>query len=242
MQQVLSHQLVRQEETEVIFAMNYPHTPILRLVVAASAVIALALPCRADDGQPTREAFLGEVLDAKPTPVTSKFNDYTPGSYHINKEDLLKGLIEEAKKRKITLRAFTILGPLPFDPLWRSQVIVFIQDDKKIRVNSLVMPHARITLKSTGLITADQFKKWRDGVLDTGALKKEVPRADEKKDKPQPFDSQFLLVMWSEDGKTQEIHYGDIVKDKKDEKAEKLVEQYNATLKELKQTYPKKDK
>jgi hypothetical protein len=237
MQHVPSHQLVRQEETEVIFAMNYPHTPMLRLVVAASTVVALALPGRADDGRPTRQAFLGEVLDAKPTPVTPKFNDYTPGSYHIEKEDLLKGLIEEAKKRKITLRALTISGPLPFDPLWRSQVIVFVQDDKKIRVNSLVMPHARITLKATGLITADQFKKWRDGVLDTGVLKKEVPPADEKNDKPKPFQSQFLLVIWSEDGKTQEIHYGDIVKEKKDEKAEKLMEQYNVVLKELKQTY-----
>src|SRR5262249_40593184 len=110
------------EEREVIVAMNCVHVPKLRLVTAAATLIVLALPVCAEDPKPTREAFLGEVLDAKPTAVTPKFDDYTPGSYHIEKEDLLKGLIEEAKKRKITLRALTISGPFPFDPHWRSQV------------------------------------------------------------------------------------------------------------------------
>ena len=220
--------------------MQLIHSLPKQLLLAALAVALLALPLPgADDPKPTREAFINEVLDAKPTPVTPKFNDFTPGSYHVKKEDLLKGLIEEAKKRKLTLRAVTILGPLPADPLWTSYVAVFLQDGEKVRVNSLVMPHARITSKATALLTADQYKKWRDGVIETGALKKEPQAADAKKDKPTAFGEQLLLVVWSDDGKTQEVYGGAVVQA---EKSEKLMEYYNAVLKELKETYPEKDK
>jgi hypothetical protein len=222
--------------------MNRLLFPMLRLFMPAAAIIVLASPVCAEDQKPTREAFLVEVLDAKPTSVTPKFDDYTPGSYHIEKEDLLKGLIEAAKKRKQTLRSITILGPMPNDPLWTSRVVVFFQDGEKIRVNSLVMAHARITNKSTGLITGDQFKKWRDRILDTGSLKKEVPAADAKKDTPPAFAAQLLLVIWSQNGKTQEVHYGDVVQAEKVEKAEKLRKEYNAVLEELTRTYPEKDK
>ena len=217
------------------------HLRIAYLSVLA-AVLSPSLPVRADDAKPTREAFLSEVLDAKPTLVTPKFDDYTRGSYHIEKEDLIKGLVEEAKKRKLTLRAITILGPVPVDPLWTSRVLVFIQDGEKIRVNALVMPHARITSKATGLITADQYKKWREGVLATGALKKEPPPSDAKKDKPVAFASELVVVLWNEDGKAQEVHHGDVVVAGKSEKVEKLFEHYNAVLKELKATYPEKGK
>jgi hypothetical protein len=221
--------------------MNRLRVLLRRLLVALAALAVSSVSLGAEEPKPTRKAFLGEVLDAKPTPVTPKFNDYTPGSYHIEKEDLLKGLLEEAKKRKLTLRSVTILGPLPADPLWTSYVMVCIQDGKKIRVNSLVMPHARITSKATGLITAEQYKKWREGILSHGVLKKEAP-TDAKKIKSPAFRSQLLLVAWSGDGKTREVHYGDVMHGEKSEKADRLLEQYNTLLKKLKKTYPEKDK
>src|SRR5262245_51091726 len=100
------------------FAMNHVGVRMRGFGMAAAGVIVLVVPVRADQLKPTRKAFLGEVLDARPTPVTPKFDDYTPGSYHIEKEDLLNGLIEEAKKRKLTLRSVTIFGPVLTDPLW----------------------------------------------------------------------------------------------------------------------------
>ena len=212
-----------------------------RLILAASVVTAVAAPLPgADDAKPTREAFLGEVLDAKPTPVTPKFDDYTPGSYHVEKEDLLKGLIDESKKRKITLRAATILGPLPGDPLWTSYVVVFLQEGEKVRVNSLVMPHARITGKASGMVTEERYRKWLDGVLATGTLEREAGKApsnEAKKEIPSPFASDVLLVTWSADGKTREVFHGKVGGDKN---VEKLFEQYNGVLKELKKTYPRR--
>ena len=211
------------------------------LVITAVAVLVTAVPSpAADDAMPTREAFLGEVLDAKPTAATPKFVD-VPGSYHIEKEDLIDGLTEEAKQRKLTLRAVTILGPLPGDPLWTSYVVASIQEGEEVRVNSLVMPHARITRKATGLITAERYEKWLEGILGAGGLQKGTPKApggEVKKGKLSPFNSHILLVTWSRDGKTREVHLGTVGEDKK---VEVLFERYNAVLKELKKTYPEKD-
>lgn len=196
------------------------------------------LPALGADGpKPTRQAFLAEVLDARPTAVTSRFDDYTPGSYHIEKEDLVQGLTDEAKKRKLKLGAVSILGPLPFDPLWTSYVLVFIQEGEKVRVNSLIMPHARITGKATGLITTGEYRKWLEGLLNAGVLRKaaSVAGAGGKKGTPGPFASHVLLVTWSEDGRSREVLHGNAGEDAR---AEKLAEHYNGLLGQLKQTYP----
>jgi hypothetical protein len=85
--------------------------------------------------------------------------------------------VVEAQKQKLVLRAVVVVGPLGGDPLWTSWVWVFIQEGEKIRVNGLVMPHARITGKSTCLITAEQFKKWAEGLLDMRVLELQTPTA-----------------------------------------------------------------
>jgi hypothetical protein len=155
--------------------LNLPLVPNLLLAVTAAAVVVLPSP-GADEPKPNREAFINEVLDAKPTTVTPKFDDYTPGSYHVKKEDLLQGLTDEATKRKLTLRGVSIVGPLPADPLWTSYVMVFIQEGEKVRVNSLIMPHARITHKATDLITAERYKSCWRGYSPPGSSRRKCRR------------------------------------------------------------------
>jgi hypothetical protein len=220
------------------------HSLMQRLLLAAVTVtvVALRLP-GADDTKPTRAAFINEVLDAKPTPVTPKFDDYTPGSYHIERDDLLKGLEEEAKKRKLSFRAVAIIGPMPYDPLWTSRVVVFIQEGEKVRVNSLVMPHARITGKGTGLITTEQYKTWLEGVVGTGAVQTEVAKVagdNGKRGEADMADNDILLATWSTDGKTREVFRGSMLRDQ--EKTKKLFEVFNTLLKETKPTYPEQGK
>jgi hypothetical protein len=156
--------------------MNRASSLAMRHFVAVASVIVLAAPsAHADDLKPTREAFLKEVLDAKPSPVTPKFDDYTSGSYHIEKEDLLKGLVE-----------------------------------------------------------------WLQGVHDAGTLNEKVLKAPDgkgKKEAPNSFASEVLLVTWSKDGKTRRIFH-----EKEGMKLDKVFDQYSVVLKELKKTYPAKDK
>jgi hypothetical protein len=205
---------------------RYPVGLLLLVTVAPSAL--------AEDSKPTREAFLGEVLDAKPTAVTSKFDDYTPGSYHIDNNDLLKGLTEEAPKRKLVLRAVLIFGPMP-DPLWTSYVTVFIKEKDGVRVNHLVMPHARITQKGTGLLPVDRYEKLMAGLLDSGLPEKEPPAGGKAKDKAAPL----LMAIWDADGKAWQVYTGDLLKDPK--KLEKFGEAYDGLLKDLKKSYPEGD-
>ena len=102
----------------------------------------------ADTVSPSREGLFREVLFAPPTARTPRFDDYTAGSYHVDKLDLAEGLPSEAARCGLRLRALLVLGPV--GPLWAFHVAAFIQDGDSLRVNSLVMPHARITGKSTG--------------------------------------------------------------------------------------------
>jgi hypothetical protein len=104
----------------------------------------VALP---DVNTPSREGFFREVLFAKPTGRTAAYNDYTPGSYHVDKLDLAKNLPDVALRCGVTLRSLLVIGPI--GDLWTFHVITFIQDGDSIRVTSLVMPHARITGKGT---------------------------------------------------------------------------------------------
>jgi hypothetical protein len=191
-----------------------------------------------DDPKPDRAAFLAEVLDAKPTPVTPKFDDYTRGSYHVEKADLLKGLTEEAGRRKLGLRAALITGPMPLDPLWSYYVTVFLKEGDQVRVNHLVMPHARITGKSTGLISADRYDKWLAAALATGLPEKVVAAkgAADAGELPKEGEYQLLLAVWETDGKGRRLCTSDLVKNL--EKTGPFAEVYNGLLKDLKKTYP----
>src|SRR5262249_5543802 len=120
-------------------------------------------------------------------------------------EDLLKGLTEEARKRKLSLRGVLIIGPEI--PLWTYYVTVFLQEGDKMRVNTLIFPHARITHKSTGLLTADRYAKWLDGMLKIGVAKSEPPAAARKEKGGQlsDFGYTLLLAAWNPEGKDQKI-------------------------------------
>jgi len=62
----------------------------------------------------------------------------------------VRGLQAEATACGVRLRAALIVGPV--GPLWTFHVAWLVQEPEGVRVNSLVMPHARITGKATGLI------------------------------------------------------------------------------------------
>ncbi len=107
--------------------------------------------CAGVGSAPSREGFFHEVLFAEPTARTPRFDDYTRDSYHVHKLDLVRGLPIQAAACGVQLRAALVVGPM--GPLWTYHVAALLQDGTNVRVNSLVMPHARITGKGTGLIS-----------------------------------------------------------------------------------------
>ena len=105
---------------------------------------------------PTREAFFEEVLFPQGTARTPRFDDYTPGSYHVDPDDVLKGMPEAAAGQCRKLVGLLVLGPL--GPLWQYRVIAFLERADRVQVNQVVMPHARISYKSSGHLSLVEYQ------------------------------------------------------------------------------------
>ena len=192
---------------------------------------------RDDDPMPTRADFIREVFDAKASPLTPKFHD-EPKCYHVIKEDLLKGLVEEAEKQKLDLRGVVIAGPMKLDPLWTYMVVAFIREGDQVRVNLLVFPHARITYKSTGVVTAERYEKWVAEMQGTGVLEPKPPAAaeDEKDEGKRDRMSTLLFATSGIAGKGRRAYYSNPEK-LEEKKQERLNDVLNGILKGQKQTY-----
>jgi hypothetical protein len=192
---------------------------------------------RAEDPLPTRTDFIREVLDPKPSPTTPKFHDDTR-SYHVIKEDLAKGLFEEAEKRKLDLRGVLIAGPMSLDPLWTYTVVAFIREGDRVRANVVVFPHARITYKSTGLVTVERYEKWVAEMEGTGVLKPKLPSAARGEKDEAKRDRMFTLLFASlgPGGKDCRSYYAD-PQELEEGKRGRFQEVLNGILENQEETY-----
>jgi hypothetical protein len=120
----------------------------------------------------SEEGFIQELLDPRATPRTPDFDDYTEGSYHVNKLNLLSSLRESASENP-SLLGVAVTGP--YGPLWAYEVALFGRDGAWVRVNWLVMPHARITYKATRTLSSVEFDQFREAVLSSPALTPGLP-------------------------------------------------------------------
>jgi len=116
--------------------------------------------------------FVQELLDPRATPRTPAFDDYTGGSYHVNKLDLLASLRESASEDS-NLLGIAVAGP--FGPLWAYEVALFVREGPEVRVNWLLMPHARITYKATKVLSSAEFDQFREAVRSSPALTPGLP-------------------------------------------------------------------
>src|SRR5690606_22600657 len=126
-----------------------------------------------DSVTPSRQGFLREVLFAAPTPRTPEYADYTPDSYHADKLDLAIGLPDEAVDCGTDLRGLLVVGPL--GPLWAYHVVAFLADDDSVRMNTLVMPHARITGKATARLAPSTVESLYDALTNAPLMQPGQP-------------------------------------------------------------------
>jgi hypothetical protein len=102
------------------------------------------------------------VLFSGPTSRTPRFDDYTPDSYHIEKRDLVEGLIQQSDACNIKLRAILIVGPVGM--LWAYRVVTFADEGAQLRVNIVAIPHARITEKRTATVSVEAALRTLDDI------------------------------------------------------------------------------
>ncbi|HKQ80057.1 MAG TPA: hypothetical protein VJ810_40570 [Blastocatellia bacterium] len=185
--------------------------------------------------QLSRENFFREILYAKATKNTHLFDDYTKGSYHVNKIDVYQGLPTIARKEGVKLHGLIVIGPV--DVLWAYYVLAFVEEKEKIRVSHLTMPHARITYKSTGVIDINDYREMMSDLKKTRVLKKELPAKGKCETCEYPeWHYEVLVVEWS--GKKTEALYGKIKDPAPDANADLFLETLNRIFSRLDQTYP----
>jgi hypothetical protein len=185
--------------------------------------------------KPSRENFFREVLYAKATKITPLFDDYTEGSYHVDKIDVYKGFPELAQKEGVKLHGLIVIGPLA--GLWTYYVFAFVEEKEEIRVNQLTMPHARITRKSTGVIGLNEYRELMSGLKKTQVLKPELPAKGECETCPYPeWHYEVLVADWS--GEKTETLYGKIGHRASEANANLILEAVNTLLSRLDKTYP----
>ena len=219
-------------------------------ILAVLATFGVPVSVNATDqpsGRPDRAQFIREVLDAKPTEITPKFDDYTKDSYHIEGMDLLKG-IEEATAQSSTsrsprphrakLRAVVIVGPT--GPLWSYTVLVFLEENRDaIRVNIVEMPHARITYKGTTTATENSFEIFIRKLTASQALAKGDPLAVKtEKGKTSEVTYDILVGVWTPLGRL--LYYGDLQKPEASELQGSLLDISFYSI-GAEQTYPKRE-
>jgi hypothetical protein len=205
----------------------------LPLIIAAM----ILAPCVI--AAPDRAQFIRECLDATATRETPKFDDYTHGSYHVDKLDLIEGLEAATRSQPGRLRAVIIVGPT--GPLWTYYVLVALSEGDGIRLNSIVMPHARITGKGTRTFTKTEFDQLFNKVAASKLLHEGEPPTDKTSGSlARDFAYDCIVVSWS-DGRRlirfAKLENSDDNTSAKD--AEALSADVNALLKGDKTTYPK---
>jgi hypothetical protein len=210
---------------------KYIATSLSIFLIAAVSAVARS------DSKPSRDNFFREVLYAKATSVTPRYDDYTEGSYHVDKLDVLKGIPEAAKKEGLNLRGLIVVGPA--GPLWTYHIMAFIEEGEMIRVNSLTMPHARITYKSTGTISSRDYNDFLVRLIQTKVLTTEIPHKGRCDTCPYPeWHYEALISNWSES--QARVYYGSLNEPKADADIEAFEKHINSVLSTLKQTYPVK--
>ena len=205
----------------------------LPLIVATAAILLEPRGFAAPD----RAQFIRECLDPTATRETPKFDDYTEGSYHVDKLDVVEGLEAATKSQPGRLRAVIILGPT--GPLWTYYVLVALSDGDAITLNSLVMPHARITGKGTKTLSKTEFEQLFNKLTASKLLRQGEPSEIKKEGAiSRDFRYDLFIVSWPNGRRSSwfaELEKTEGTPAAKD--AEAVSDNVNAMLKGSKGTY-----
>jgi hypothetical protein len=103
-----------------------------------------------------RAGFIDELVFARATARTPRFDDYTEGSYHVDKLDLLEG-VRQRRNGGTPILALFVQGPA--GPMWSYEIVLFLRVENGVRANQLSMTHARITVKSTSFLGDEEYRE-----------------------------------------------------------------------------------
>ena len=155
-------------------------------VLVLATMLAGAAGCRSASARPISKlpfhddisfrGFAEEALYGYGTPRTHRFDDYTKGSYHVHPREIAEGLFKVAASYGLQLEAVAVVGP--YGPLWAYDVISIVREEGCARVNWLVMPHARITVKRSGCVTPEAVSAFLADMREVAPLPEPIADQD----------------------------------------------------------------
>jgi hypothetical protein len=180
---------------------------VLPLLVCFSCAKVQTAPTHTDEFVPapwnlSREGFIQEAVFPEGSPRTPYFDDYTEGSYHVDKIDMVNGIREMRKKKPEIIAAF-IGGP--WGMLWNYDFLVFMKTQSgEVKVGRLVFPHARIVYKSTTTIPRSEFNALSKSISSAKCVAPGYPTIDslkhgKEKNLPLEWQYDFLFAVWGLD-------------------------------------------
>jgi len=117
-----------------------------------------------------------------------------------------------------------VVGPV--GGLWTYHVAALIDEGPNVRINALVMPHARITGKSTGVLSVDQAASLLHAIEEASSIRPGVP---EKTDTIEADYAYRLLLVTYDQGKAEYFH-ADFRDFRPDREAKDLLERVDGLL------------
>jgi len=172
---------------------------------------------------PTRGDFFNEMLACGGTSQTSKFHGYHEAGFSVQPLEVLERFPKFAQASGARPRALLVTGP--HGPLWTYHVLTFFSEGEGVRCNSLVMPHARITGKSSGVFTHANVSQFLREVQASPLLSSGDPDV--------PFD--FLVADFTTDPPA--VRFGNISAAADSTLVEGLLDVLNRYLRSLRTTY-----
>ena len=181
--------------------------------------------------KPDRETFLAELLDPEYTPATRLFDDYTEGSYHVNKVEVLTEIQKYAQDQNRKLIGFFAVGP--YGPLWSYDVIAFFEENDGVRANRLIMPHARITYKGTTILTMKEYINMMNAMRSTEIFQANNSNSTDADNS----DSRYTVLIADWSSGEIETRYAAIDFSKESSAADRFQKVFDELDKLFKQTY-----
>ncbi len=186
---------------------------------------------------PTREDFFREVLAPRPLATSASFHDGAPDSYHVDKIEFWEEFPSFARGAGHQVRGLAIFGPT--GPLWAYYVFAFLEEGERVRVNQVVFPHARLTVKQTGVLSRAEAEQWLSKLSSVPGVREigPDPKSLAGRLPPNDFgDFRFDLLVLHPMDPTRAFISGELTKGPQTERSE-LYAHLNALLSRLEPTY-----
>lgn len=194
-----------------------------------------------DSSGPTREAFLREMLVSTPTARTPRFED-VDYSYHVDKLELAGTLVEAGSMCGSDVKAVLMIGPS--GPLWEYSIMTFVGHGDSVRLNFMAMPHARITVKSTAVVSSAGLSRLKADIVGSSVVRPDAPVWPDSVSDPLAREFSYDLLFVTYDAGTPRywharLQYPD--SEVPERVVDRLVERVNQILHTARQTYPVDD-